>query len=142
MDKRTFLKTSTALAAGTVLSRLLACTPNMKNEPLKNWAGNLEYSTGNVHYPKTLEEVQEVVRSCSKLRGLGSRHSFNKIADSTENQVSLKEFNKVISLDKVAHTVTVGAGMKYGELCQYLHENGYALHNLASLPHIDRKSVV
>jgi xylitol oxidase len=32
--------------------------------------------------------------------------------------------------------VTVEAGMKYGELCQYLDENGYALHNLASLPHI------
>ena len=136
MDKRTFLKTSTTLATGTVLSRLIACTPNMENEPLKNWAGNLEYSTGNVHYPKTLEEVQKIVKSCTKLRGLGSRHSFNKIADSTENQVSLKEFNKVISLDKAANTVTVGAGMKYGELCLYLHGNGYALHNLASLPHI------
>ncbi len=136
MDKRAFLKTSAALAAGTVFSQLLACTSNMKNEHLKNWAGNLEYSTSNVHYPKTLEEVQEIVKSCTKLRGLGSRHSFNKIADSTENQIYLKEFNKVISLDRTANTVTVGAGMKYGELCQYLHENGYALHNLASLPHI------
>src|SRR6266480_1953528 len=26
--------------------------------------------------------------------------------------------------------------MRYGELAPYLHENGYALHNLASLPHI------
>ncbi len=136
MDKRAFLKTSAALATGTVFSQLIACTPTMKNEPLKNWSGNLTYSTGNVHYPKTTEEVQEIVMGCSKLRGLGSRHSFNKIADSTENQISLKEFNKVISLDRTANTVTVGAGMKYGELCQYLHENGYALHNLASLPHI------
>src|SRR5262249_15112562 len=31
---------------------------------------------------------------------------------------------------------TVEAGMKYGELAPYLHVNGYALHNLASLPHI------
>jgi xylitol oxidase len=117
-----------------MLSRLVACTPNQ--EPLKNWAGNLEYSTGNVHYPTTVEQVQEIVRSCSKLRGLGSRHSFNKIADSTENQISSKELNKIVSLDKIANTVTVEGGMKYGELCQHLHENGYALHNLASLPHI------
>ena len=41
-----------------------------------------------------------------------------------------------MALDKGANTVTVEAGIKYGELCQYLHENGYALHNLASLPHI------
>lgn len=134
MDKRAFLKTSTALVAGSVLSRLVACTP--QQEPLKNWAGNLEYSTGNVHYPTTVAPVQEIVKSCSRLRGLGSRHSFNKIADSTENQISSKELNKIVSLDTLANTVTVEAGMKYGELCQYLHENGYALHNLASLPHI------
>ena len=134
MDKRTFLKTSTAVAAGTIFSQLEACAP--EKERLKNWAGNLEYSTGNVHYPKTLDEVQEIVRNCTKVRGLGSRHSFNTIADSTENQISLKEMNKVVSLDKAANTVTVEAGMKYGEVCQYLHSNGYALHNLASLPHI------
>lgn len=141
MDKRTFLKTSSVVAGGAVLSELIGC----KSEPdksismgkkLSNWAGNLEYSTGNVHYPKTVEEVQEVVKKCSKLKALGSRHSFSNIADSTENQVSLKELNKVVSLDKATNTVTVEGGMKYGELAPYLHENGYALPNLASLPHI------
>jgi xylitol oxidase len=136
MTKRTFLKTSSALATGAALTQLGACSPAAKQEHLKNWAGNLEYSTGNVHYPKTVEQVQEVVKKCDKLTALGSRHSFNKIADSTENQVSLKEMNKVVSLDKTANTVTIEAGMKYGELAPYLHENGYALHNLASLPHI------
>ena len=136
MTKRTFLKTSSALAGGATLSQLGACSPATNKEHLQNWAGNLEYSTGNVHYPKTLEQVQEAVNKCNKLTALGSRHSFNKIADSTENQVSLKEMNKVISLDKAANTVTIEAGMKYGELAPYLHQNGYALHNLASLPHI------
>ena len=136
MKKRTFIKTSSVLAGGAVLSRLAACSPAVKKEHLKNWAGNLEYSTGNVHYPKTVEEVQAVVKKCNKLTALGSRHSFNKIADSTENQVSLKELNKVVSLDKASNTVIVEGGMRYGELAPYLHENGYALHNLASLPHI------
>ncbi|MEK6782322.1 MAG: FAD-binding protein [Bacteroidota bacterium] len=134
MDKRTFLKTSTALVAGTILSKLTSCTFN--KEPLKNWAGNLTYSTSNVGYPKSVGEVQEMVRKSTKLKGLGSRHSFNTIADSSVSLISSKELNRVVSLDKVANTVTVEAGMKYGELCQYLHENGYALHNLASLPHI------
>jgi alditol oxidase len=48
----------------------------------------------------------------------------------------LQNLNKVVSLDAASNTVTVEAGMKYGELAPYLHENGYALHNLASLPHI------
>lgn len=124
------------MAGGAVLSRLAACKPTPMKEPLKNWAGNLEYSTSNVHYPKTVAEVQEAVKKCSKLRGLGSRHSFNKIADSTENQVCLNEMNKMVSLNKTSNTVTVEGGMRYGELAPYLHENGYALHNLASLPHI------
>ncbi len=101
-----------------------------------NWAKNLTYSTDKVHYPDTIEQVQELVTKCGKLRALGSRHSFNTIADSTENQVSLKHLNKVISLDRAAQTVTIEGGMRYGELAPYLQENGYALHNLASLPHI------
>ncbi|MEP6948525.1 MAG: FAD-binding protein [Ginsengibacter sp.] len=136
MDKRTFLKTSSVLAGGAALSRMVSCSPNDSGEHLKNWAGNLEYSTGNVHYPKTVEEVQEVVQKCDKLTALGSRHSFNKIADSTANQVSTKELNKVVSLDKTLHTVTIESGMRYGDLAPYLDKNGYALHNLASLPHI------
>lgn len=136
MTKRTFIKTSSVLAGGAALSHVTSCSPKTEKPHLKNWAGNLEYSTGNVHYPKTVGEVQEAVKKCNKLTALGSQHSFNKIADSTENQVSLKEMNKVISLDKTANTVTIEAGMKYGELAPYLHENGFALHNLASLPHI------
>ena len=136
MKKRTFLKTTSLLAGGAVLSRMMACSPKATAPHLKNWAGNLEYSTGNVHYPKTVSEVQEVVKKCNKLTALGSRHSFNTIADSTENQLSLQELNKVVSLDKTANTVTVEAGMRYGDLAPYLHQNGYALHNLASLPHI------
>jgi len=136
VNKRTFLKTSSVIAGGALLSGDISCAPEEKKEHLTNWAGNLRYSTGNVHYPNTIGEVQDVIKKSQKLTALGSRHSFNTIADNTENQVSLSHFNKVVSLDKLAGTVTVESGMKYGELAPYLHENGFALHNLASLPHI------
>ena len=141
MNKRTFLKRSSALAGSALLSQFISCMPKSKQtaetgKPLSNWAGNLQYSTGNVHYPTTVTEVQEIVKKCNKIKALGSRHSFNTIADSTENQLSLKELNKLVSLDKSSNTVTVESGMKYGELAPFLHSNGYALHNLASLPHI------
>lgn len=77
-----------------------------------------------------------MVRQSGKIKALGSRHSFNRIADSAENQISLNAFNKVVSLDKTASTVTVEGGMRYGDLAPYLQENRYALSNLASLPHI------
>src|ERR1700730_13841750 len=139
MNKRAFLKTSSLLVGGAVLSPYMACTSRKQSGTgphLTNWAGNLEYRTGNVHYPTTVEQLQEIVKKNNKLSALGSRHSFNKIADNTENQVSLKELNKVVSLDKSTNTVIVEGGMKYGELAPYLHQNGFALHNLASLPHI------
>lgn len=120
--------------AGTFLSRFTGCAPG--KEHLTNWAGNFQYTTDQVHYPQTIEQVRQIVKNASKLRALGSQHSFNAIADSKDNLVSSRLLNKIVSLDRAANTVTVEAGIKYGELVQYLHDNGYALHNLASLPHI------
>jgi xylitol oxidase len=102
----------------------------------RNWAGNYTYSAARLHAPETIEQLQELVSRSSKLRALGSRHSFNGIADTTEDQVSMEHFDQVLGLDRERNTVTVAAGIKYGQLGQYLHGEGYALHNMASLPHI------
>lgn len=134
MDKRTFLQTTSAILTGTILSGVTGCRPG--REPLTNWAGNLEYSTNSIHYPATMDEAVETIKKSRKLRPLGSQHSFNTIADSEENLLSSKRLNGLVSLDKENMSVTVEGGIKYGELVEYLHNEGYALHNLASLPHI------
>ena len=101
-----------------------------------NWAGNITYSAARLHRPGTIEQVQELVRRSNKLRILGSRHSFNGIADCNEDLISLERLDQVVALDRERHTVTIEGGVRYGPLCQYLQLEGYALHNLASLPHI------
>ena len=120
------------------MSNFMSCNQGETQQPsaVKNWAGNLTYSTENVYEPRTIDEVKEVVKKCSHLRSLGTRHCFNRIADSTSNLLSTKNLNEVISLDPEQKRVTVGGGMRYGELCEYLHQKGLAVHNLASLPHI------
>lgn len=133
MNKREFLKTSGAIMAGSMVSHIVPAQE--PEEPRENWAGNLTYSTDQLHVPATNDELQQVVKRCARLRALGTRHSFNTIADSTENQISLKKFDS-IEIDEKAHTVTVGAGVKYGQLAPVIDAKGYALHNLASLPHI------
>jgi xylitol oxidase len=133
MERKKFLKLSSAFIAAPLVSPIDSWA---QQEKLKNWAGNLEYSTSNVYYPKSVKEVQALVKKCSSLRALGTRHCFNRIADSKHNLISTKEMNKVVGLDGDAHEVTVEGGIKYGELCPYLDEKGFALHNLASLPHI------
>ena len=75
------------------------------------------------------------MKSCSKLKALGARHSFNGIADSTENQISLKQLDQM-ALDAKSRTVTIGAGVTYGKLAPYIDAQGFAVHNLASLPHV------
>lgn len=102
----------------------------------RNWAGNYQYSTTNWHEPESVEDVQHLVSKLEKLRVIGTRHSFNSIADSNANIVSLQKLNRVLSIDKEKETVTVEGGITYGELCHVLQQHGYALHNLASLPHI------
>ena len=136
MNKREFLKTSCALGLSGLFSPLYSWVPKTERIARKNWAGNLEYSAKNFHIPDTLEKLRDLVRNCDKLKVVGTRHCFNNIADSQENQISLKQINRIVELDEEVRTVTVEAGASYGQLCPILHEKGYALHNLASLPHI------
>ena len=121
------------MMASPVISPLLA---RATKDKLSNWAGNLEYSTDRLYSANSLEEVRKYVKKQHKLKVLGTRHCFNNIADSMHNLLSLKSMDEVVALDPEAHTVTVTGGITYGQLCPYLHTRGFALHNLASLPHI------
>jgi xylitol oxidase len=133
MNKRTFLKLTSATIAIPAVSRVMAWASPDK---LTNWAGNLEYGTDHLYAAKSLEQVQEFVKKQAKLKVLGSRHCFNNIADSKDGFLSLKPLDEIVSLDAQARTVTVDGGITYGQLAPLLHEKGFALHNLASLPHI------
>ncbi len=135
MKRKTFLKTSSVLVAGGLLSPFLSCKKQAK-VVRKNWAGNYEYKAENLYSPKSVEEVQALVKKLDKQKALGSCHCFNNIADSPMNQISTQNLNKVISIDEKANTMTVEAGARYGQFAPQLHEKGFALHNLASLPHI------
>jgi xylitol oxidase len=133
MTKRMFIKILTAIVASPVLMRLLAWAGG---EKLTNWAGNLQYSTDRLYSATSLEQVRDYVKKENRLKALGTRHCFNNIADSKDSFLSLKPMNEVIAIDAAARTVTVAAGITYGQLCPYLESKGFALHNLASLPHI------
>src|SRR6266404_1939786 len=133
MDKRSFIKFLSAIVAGPIVSPLFAKLPDSK---LKNWAGNLEYGTENLYSAPSVDQVRQFIKTQKKLKALGTRHCFNKIADSANQFLSYKAPEEIISLDPQAHTVTVASGVTYGHLSPYLDSKGFALHNLASLPHI------
>lgn len=104
--------------------------------PVRNWAGNTAFSAEQVHRPASVEELQHIVGAAGRVRALGSGHSFNRIADTTGDLVRLDGLPRLVDVDAPGATVTVGAGMRYGEVAIALHAAGFALANLASLPHI------
>ena len=133
MNKRTFIKLGSAALTSPLVSPLLSWASGDK---LKNWAGNIEYSTDQLYSARSLDQLRKFVRKQTRLKVLGTRHCFNNIADSRNGFLSVKEMDQVVALDREARTVTVEAGTTYGQLCPYLDSKGWALHNLASLPHI------
>ena len=85
---------------------------------------------------RTIDDVRRAVTAGGRVRALGTRHSFNDLADNGETLVTVTGIAPEPVLDETAGTVTVGAGITYGALAAWLQERGWALPNLGSLPHI------
>ena len=103
---------------------------------MKNWAGNIKFQDSKTIAPKSISEIQDIVRTNPRIKVRGTAHCFNTIADTKHLALLLDQMPKEIIINKENKSVTVSAGLKYGEVAEELHKNGWALHNLASLPHI------
>ncbi|ULH17663.1 FAD-binding protein (plasmid) [Deinococcus sp. KNUC1210] len=101
-----------------------------------NWGGNLTYSAARFHRPESVEALQEIVRRASTVKALGTRHSFSSVADTAGDLVSLEQLSRTVRVDTERRTVRIEGGVRYGELGAALHAQGFALPNLASLPHL------
>jgi alditol oxidase len=101
---------------------------------VQNWAGNVTYSTTRILRPRSVAEAQELVADAEIVRPLGTRHSFSLVGDSVGVLLSTENLNRVVEIGN--GTVTVEAGIRYGDLSSALESHGLALPNLASLPHV------
>jgi xylitol oxidase len=137
-SRRQFIGQCATVVSTSAVSAMIGRMPAAatQDQPLLNWAGNYRYSTQRIASATSLAQVQEFVKKHERFKVLGTRHCFNGIADSADNFLSLREMKQVVELDRLARRVTVESGMSYGQLCPYLDQQGFALHNLASLPHI------
>jgi xylitol oxidase len=107
-------------------------------ETVTNWAGNITYAAKELHRPHSLAALAALVADGTKVRALGSGHSFNEIAEPGPEGVllSLAALPAEVDVDAAARTVRVGGGVRYAELARRVHGHGFALPNMASLPHI------
>lgn len=106
----------------------------------RNWAGNVEFRASRLSRPQSVDELQHLVVAANAagrpVKALGTRHSFSPVADTVGELVSTVDLDRLVSIDRDEMTVTVEAGIRYGPLGAALHDNGLALANLPSLPHI------
>ena len=101
-----------------------------------NWAGNLSYRASRVVRPTSIDELREVLTGRGPFRVLGSRHSFNDIADTEGTLIEAEGLPVEIDTSSAPGAVRISGSPRYGELAPALHARGLALGNLASLPHI------
>lgn len=99
-----------------------------------NWSANYTFTAKESLEP-AVAEIEKIVREKARSKALGTGHSFNSIADSTGCQISTRQMQSM-TLNRESGVVTIGAGVTYGTLAPWLDAQGFALHNLASLPHI------
>ncbi|SCE87244.1 xylitol oxidase [Micromonospora viridifaciens] len=102
----------------------------------RNWAGNVRYAARARREPSSVDQLRRLVAAADRIRAVGTGHSFNRLGDTTGELVSVAGLPPTVALDRDRGTVTVAAGLRYGDVATRLHAEGYALANLASLPHI------
>jgi xylitol oxidase len=102
----------------------------------RNWAGNYRYAATAIHEPASVDELRRVVEGATRLHALGSRHSFNAVADTEGELVHLGRLGPDIRIAPDGASVSVNSATHYRELARVLQAAGLALHNLGSLPHI------
>lgn len=109
----------------------------MSEVPGTNWSDLLHFQATVLHRPTTVDEARRIVAGATRVRALGSRHSFNALADSERGAlIWLHDIPLALEIDRERMEVTVGAGATYTEVGEALEREGLALHNLASLPQI------
>ena len=108
-----------------------------------NWGANVRWGGSRLPLaePASLEELQEVVKRSSRVRCIGSAHSFTPLigddARTPTQLVSLRKMPRSAVINTEERTLTVDAGMTYSEVCCLLasHPSALALSTTASLPH-------
>ena len=108
----------------------------LEARPRTNWAGNIAFGAPDFHRPASVSDLRAVVARARRIRVLATGHSFNDMADSPGAQVSLAGLPPEVEADSAASLVRVAASLSYAQLAGRLDRQGFALRNLASLPHI------
>ncbi|WP_296665710.1 D-arabinono-1,4-lactone oxidase [Demequina sp.] len=110
------------------------------NDVGTTWAGTHRFGASTLVEATSVDEVRRAVRDApGRVKALGTRHSFNDIADTDGTLITVTGIHDtpLVDLSNPSQpTVNAPAGIRFGELGAWLQARGWALHNTGSLPHI------
>lgn len=102
-----------------------------------NWVGYEKTTPEQKLTPKSVEELQEIIRNASKngkrVRCTGAAHSFSPVAKPEEVAISLHYMRGIVSVDKEKMEVTLKAGTYLHEIGPALLEHGVAIINMGDV---------
>jgi xylitol oxidase len=101
-----------------------------------NWSRTYAYRAPTLVRPTSLAELSDVVAGSAQVGVLGTRHAFNDLADTSGVLVALDRLPGDVEIDTASATARVSGHLRYGDIAHRLDAAGFALPNLASLPHI------
>lgn len=97
----------------------------------RNWTGDQVWAPAVVEAPRSEAELVDVVGGASRVRVIGSGHSFTDVAATDGVQVSLGRMDQV--LDVSGDLVRVQGGIRLRELGAALAARGLAMENLGDV---------
>lgn len=104
-----------------------------------NWCENVPLAHRAFAAPESVPELQDMTRDASRLRVLGSGHSFSSLCRSEDTLVSLAFMRNILEIEVRSETdciVHVEGGATLGDVVRHLAPRGFALRNIPSLPHV------
>jgi len=103
----------------------------------RNWSGRVECRPSNYAEPKSLQELQAIVRDAAaggkKVRVVGSGHSFTDLVATDDVLITLDGMQGLVEAKPAAGEATVWAGTKLHLLNPILDAQGLAMENLGDI---------
>tara|TARA_B110001454_G_scaffold89307_1_gene85305 strand:- start:3864 stop:5165 length:1302 start_codon:yes stop_codon:yes gene_type:complete len=98
-----------------------------KNGVWTSWNENVTHKYKSLYKVTTEQELQEIVGNSEKIRVFGSKQSSADIASGVETLIDITSYNKILSFDDSAHTITVQSGLILGDLLEKIEAKGWCI---------------
>ena len=102
----------------------------------RNWAGSVRANPSTLATPRTVEELQQLVRNTQpgrRIRMAGSGHSFTPIVPSNDVLLKPHDFDEGVGIDTARMIARIPAGMVLHDANQHLAAAGVALANMGDI---------